>query len=151
VCFLAHLAVEKALKGVLIDAGAPFRPIHDLVELHRTCARFGRPLPINEDALLALNPWVIRGRYGGELSEDDQALVSRLTSFAHEVVSIAKVNLQHDVVLNHGDGRAAGRTSGRGCDGDHHARTRSTGPGMPRSFGVRAPVHALRVEGQGSS
>ena len=37
-CFLAHLAIEKALKAVLIDAGVAFRKIHDVVELHAMCA-----------------------------------------------------------------------------------------------------------------
>lgn len=33
VCFLTHLAAEKAMKAWLISLGIPFRRVHDLAEL----------------------------------------------------------------------------------------------------------------------
>jgi HEPN domain-containing protein len=46
-CFLAHLAVEKALKATLIDAGIAFAKTHDVTALHRACIGAGRLLDID--------------------------------------------------------------------------------------------------------
>jgi HEPN domain-containing protein len=92
-CFIAHLAVEKALKAALVDAGAPFKRTHDLVELHLRCTQLGRPLPIDTVDLSELNPWAIDGRYGAELRDGQRAAVSRFSSFARDVVADIKAEL----------------------------------------------------------
>ena len=88
-CFLAHLAVEKALKAVLIDADVPFRKIHDVVELHAMCAAAGRLTDIDVAAIEDLNPWSIDGRYADDLVDATKAEARRLADVARAVVDAA--------------------------------------------------------------
>jgi len=88
-CFLAHLAIEKALKAVLIDAGVAFRKIHDVVELHAMCAAAGRLADLDASALGDLNPWSIDGRYADDLVDATKAEARRFAELARVVVSAA--------------------------------------------------------------
>lgn len=86
ICFIAHLAVEKALKTTLIDAGVPFKKTHDLVALHAMCARSGRLTDVDTEQLVLLSPWGVDGRYADDLVDAERALASRLADFAERLV-----------------------------------------------------------------
>jgi len=72
-CFLAHLAVEKTLKSLLILASVPFRKIHDLVGLHALLPEKWRS-GLDTGELALLNPWVIDGRYADDIVEASRPL-----------------------------------------------------------------------------
>jgi HEPN domain-containing protein len=84
-CFLAHLAVEKALKALLIAGAVPFRKIHDLLEL-RVLLPTEHQEHFDLDALADLNGWVIDGRYA-----DDHIDATHET--AHDLVESASTVL----------------------------------------------------------
>ena len=86
ICFLAHLAVEKALKATLIDAGVPFKKTHDLVALHAMCTRERRLEDADVGLLVVLSPWGVDGRYADDLVDAERALASRLADFAERLV-----------------------------------------------------------------
>lgn len=88
-CFLAHLATEKALKAVLIQAGVPFRKIHDVVELHAMCVAAGRLSNVDVAGLEDLNPWAIDGRYADDLVDATKSEAHRLADLARAVVDAA--------------------------------------------------------------
>lgn len=85
VCFLAHLAVEKLLKAVLIDAEVPFTKTHDLEQLHAACAARARLLALDRAELRALNPWAIDGRYADDLRDASTSQAQRSAAFAEDV------------------------------------------------------------------
>ncbi|MCL4413954.1 MAG: HEPN domain-containing protein [Actinobacteria bacterium] len=87
-CFLAHLAVEKAIKALLVDAGIPFAKVHNLLELHGDLPEPERAL-IDPARLAALNPWAVAGRYTADLVEADHDVALRLITEASAVVQVA--------------------------------------------------------------
>lgn len=87
VCFLAHLAVEKALKATLIDAGVPFKKTHDLEDLHSMCTQAGRLEQLDADWLSRLNPWAIEGRYADDLREASRETAEEAARWAKETVA----------------------------------------------------------------
>jgi HEPN domain-containing protein len=93
-CFLAHLAVEKALKAVLIDAEVPFKKTHDLRALYASCVEAGRLPGIDAAELGALNPWAIDGRYTDDLREATRAEARRFAALAESVVAAARAELK---------------------------------------------------------
>lgn len=93
-CFLAHLAVEKALKAALIDAGSPFAKTHDLLALHRACLAAGRLADVQPSELAALNPWSIDGRYADDLRDASRPDAVRFSTFAHAVVAAARHSVE---------------------------------------------------------
>ena len=95
-CFFAHLVVEKCLKAVLIDAGAPFEKTHDLVGLYERCVREDRLAGLDADTLESLNPWAIDGRYADDLVEAGRATATRLAAFAEEVFVEVRRELEAD-------------------------------------------------------
>ncbi len=86
VCFLSHLAVEKALKATLIDAGVPFQKTHNLLVLHDSCVGLGRLVGLDRQLLAWCNPWAVDGRYADDLAEADAELANRLAGLAEQVV-----------------------------------------------------------------
>lgn len=84
-CFLCHLATEKALKSALIAAGRTFPKTHNLMELR---ADVPEPLrsEIGAEALAALNPWAIAGRYTADLPEGSGDVADRLIELASTVL-----------------------------------------------------------------
>ena len=94
ICFMAHLAVEKALKATLIDAGVPFKKTHDLLALHAMCVRTGRLTDIDNGQLALLSPWGVDGRYADDLVDAERALASRLAEFAESLVEAVHQILQ---------------------------------------------------------
>ncbi|MGH9092081.1 MAG: HEPN domain-containing protein [Acidimicrobiales bacterium] len=95
VCFLAHLAVEKALKAVLIDTGIPFQKTHNLVHLHEMCVGAGRLTGLDVQPLGALNPWGIDGRYAEDDPRDaDRSFAQRMTHAAENVVAMVRAELE---------------------------------------------------------
>ncbi len=96
ICILAHLAVEKALKATLIDAGVAFRKTHDLVELQTMCTDTGRLAGLDRERLQLLNPWAIDGRYGDDLRDASRETAAGFHDFAKEVVAAAHVELDRN-------------------------------------------------------
>lgn len=86
ICFMAHLAVEKALKAMLIDAGVPFKKTHDLIALHAMCVRERRLQDVDVEVLGLLSPWGVDGRYADDLLDADRKVASGLASFAEQLV-----------------------------------------------------------------
>lgn len=84
-CFLAHLAAEKALKAWLIWLDRPFRKVHDLRELFALLSD-GPNLALDEGALDLLNPWVIEGRYPGDVPDATQSDATECVEAAELVV-----------------------------------------------------------------
>ncbi|MGH8996309.1 MAG: HEPN domain-containing protein [Acidimicrobiales bacterium] len=89
-CFLAHLAVEKALKAVIIDGDVALEKTHNLLVLHDTCLAIGRFHSLDRSLLAACNPWAIDGRYADDMVEADRSTARRLTDFANEVFAQAQ-------------------------------------------------------------
>ncbi len=94
ICFMAHLAVEKALKATLIDAGVPFKKTHDLVALHAMCLRERRLEELDVEVLVLLSPWGVDGRYADDLVDADRALATRLAGFAERLVGAVQAILE---------------------------------------------------------
>jgi len=92
-CFLAHLAVEKALKATLIDAGIDFAKTHDVTALHRACIGAGRLLDLDPAAPAALNPWAIDGRYADDLRDASRGEATRFADLAHTTVATVRRNI----------------------------------------------------------
>jgi HEPN domain-containing protein len=91
-CFLAHLAAEKALKGLLVAEGTSFQKIHGLTELRsglssRTAALF------DVDDLAALEPWNIAGRYAADVPDADDALATRIVDVTATILARAETAL----------------------------------------------------------
>lgn len=92
-CFLAHLAAEKALKGILAAQDRPFPRTHDLGDLYallppETQAAIGR------DDLKALNPWAIEGRYTDDLAEADEETSTAVIDAAERVLASARETIE---------------------------------------------------------
>lgn len=94
VCFLAHLVVEKALKAVLIDAGAPFMKSHDLESLYAMCRNAQRLPRLDTGTLESLSPWAIDGRYADDLVEAERGLAERVAQFAGQVMDQVRSELR---------------------------------------------------------
>lgn len=92
-CFLAYLIVEKSLKATLIDAGVPFKKVHNLLDLHDTCAQAGRLRGLDRRMLTSCNPWAIDGRYADDLVEAERGLADRLADFAEATVEEVRIEL----------------------------------------------------------
>lgn len=84
-CFLAHLAVEKALKALLIDAGTPFPKAHDLVRLYKLIPHDRRP-KLKLAHLEFLNPWAIDGRYAAHAVDASHEIAAELVTKAAQIL-----------------------------------------------------------------
>ena len=62
-CFDAQQAVEKALKGLLIFYGIPFRFVHDIAELLTCLEQGGINLPEDVRLAAALSDYAVEARY----------------------------------------------------------------------------------------
>ncbi len=65
VCFHAQQAIEKALKGLLIQRGLRFPPVHDLEQLLEIAQRAKIDLPDWAEELLDVTPYAVETRYPG--------------------------------------------------------------------------------------
>lgn len=92
VCFLAHLAAEKAMKAWLISLGIPFRRVHDLAELLALLpADAAQQLDIAD--LQILNPWSILGRYPDDVSEATEEEARQCVTSAQRVLEAAATTI----------------------------------------------------------
>ncbi len=62
-CFDAQQAAEKAIKGLLIFYGIPFRFVHDIAELLTRLERGGIALPEEVRLAAALSDYAVEARY----------------------------------------------------------------------------------------
>lgn len=90
-CFLAQQGAEKYLKGYLAWRGAPFRKVHDLLEILNACRHEDDAFGELEADCRMLNPYSVRVRYPGypaDCTAEDarDALVSadRIRDFVRE-------------------------------------------------------------------
>ena len=68
VCFLAHGAVEKYLKGYLIAQGWVLQRTHDIVALLGICTNYDAAFAELMEMGAVLNEYIVEGRYPGGLS-----------------------------------------------------------------------------------
>ena len=66
-CFDAQRAVEKALKGLLLFYGIPFRFVHDIAELLTRLEQGGISLPEDVRRAAALSDYAVVARYPGPM------------------------------------------------------------------------------------
>ncbi len=83
--FLAHLAVEKAMKGALIARGIAIRKIHDLVELQSSLIPEDAAT-VSSDDVDVLVPWNIAGRYPADLGDADMETAASTVDAAGRIV-----------------------------------------------------------------
>lgn len=86
-CFHAYLAAEKALKAGLIASGVPFKKVHDLAEI-RGLLPPGRADAVDVADLELPNPWVIDGRYPGDVPEATAVDAAACIVAAERVVDV---------------------------------------------------------------
>ncbi len=89
---MAHLASEKALKAVLIDAEGDAPRTHDLVGLLAVLPPAAARL-FAADQLAELNVWAIRGRYPADAPEADASTGARMIELARRAVSGARASV----------------------------------------------------------
>lgn len=87
--FHAHLAAEKALKGLLIRRGVILRRVHDLLELRRLLPETDASA-FQVDDLDLLNPWSIDGRYPADIEDVAPDELSAVIDAAQRVVKSAE-------------------------------------------------------------
>ena len=63
ICFLAHQAVEKTLKGFLVFHGIRFQKEHNLLYLLRLCAKVDKEFLDLKENCKILDPYYIETRY----------------------------------------------------------------------------------------
>jgi len=63
ICFHFQQAAEKYLKAFIIARKLDFRPVHNLLELLKTCSRAARDIEELEEACRFLNAFYIDTRY----------------------------------------------------------------------------------------
>jgi HEPN domain-containing protein len=63
ICFLAHQAVEKYLKGFLVYNNVNPRRTHELVDLINRCADIDKDFLDFREEVKSLNPYYIEARY----------------------------------------------------------------------------------------
>ena len=68
VCFLAHGAAEKYLKGYLIAQGWVLQRTHDIVALLGICTNYDAAFAELMETGAVLNEYIVEGRYPGDLS-----------------------------------------------------------------------------------
>jgi HEPN domain-containing protein len=84
-CFHAHLAVEKAIKALLIERGIVVPRSHDLSGLTQLLPEDDQDRFATED-LRAIDPWTLEGRYPADLADLAADRVQSLVEAAARVV-----------------------------------------------------------------
>jgi HEPN domain-containing protein len=88
-CFHAHLAAELGLKSCFIFFEIPFKKMHDLIALNSIISeRLSYQVALTD--LEQLNPWVIEGRYPGDIPDVDTATAKKCVNSAERILSTIK-------------------------------------------------------------
>lgn len=87
-CFSAHLAAEKALKGLLISLGLTYRKVHDLAEL-RALLPADLVAEVVDADMEILDPWAVGGRYPGDIDEAAPSEAEECIAAAERIVAVA--------------------------------------------------------------
>ncbi len=95
-CFDAQQAVEKALKGVLIFYGIPFRFVHDIAELLTRLERGGIELPEEICSAASLSNYAVDARYPGLEEPVSEEEYQEAVALAEIVVRWAAQLIQPD-------------------------------------------------------
>lgn len=95
-CFDAQQAVEKALKGVLISFGVPFRFVHDIAELLTRLEDGGIYLPTDVRLAAALSDYAVDARYPGLEEPVTEEEYQQAIALAEVVVHWAEQLIQTD-------------------------------------------------------
>jgi HEPN domain-containing protein len=85
-CFDAQQAAEKALKGLLIFYGIPFRFVHDLAELLTCLEQGGISLPEDVRLAAALSEYAVEARYPGPVEPVTEEEYQQAIALAEAVV-----------------------------------------------------------------
>lgn len=102
--FLAQQAAEKALKALLIAADLPVPRVHNLGALAASLPVDSEQ--IDDEALAALTPWAVGGRYGAGEPAVSPREASRLIALADSVVEICRALLADVPPTPDGPGQA---------------------------------------------
>ncbi len=92
-CFLAHLAVEKALKSLLLFHNVPFRKTHNLVQLSLLLPPNVRSV-LEDQILVALDPWSQDGRYPGDVEEASEQTARRVLDDASRTLDAVTTHIE---------------------------------------------------------
>ena len=93
VCFLAHQAAEKALKGILVFLEIPFPYIHDLDRV-RDLVPIGWQVKTAHPDLAALTIWAVEARYPGDAPDAVEADARAALQLAEAVYQAVFTELQ---------------------------------------------------------
>lgn len=98
-CFDAQQAAEKAIKGLLIFYGIPFRFVHDIAELLTCLEQGGITLPEEVRRAAALSGYAVESRYPGPAEpvteEEYQQAVALAETVVHWARQIITGSTQH--------------------------------------------------------
>ena len=87
--FWAHLASEKALKGLATARGIALRKTHKLIQILGALSEEDSAAFHMEDLRL-LDPWQAAGRYPGNLPDQDPSTIKALLAAAERVLHTAE-------------------------------------------------------------
>jgi len=93
-CFDAQQAVEKAIKGLLIFYGIPFRFVHDIAELLTRLEQGGISLPEHARLAAALSEYAVETRYPGSAEPVTEEEYRQAIALAETVVRWVEQLLQ---------------------------------------------------------
>jgi len=86
-CFDAQQAAEKAIKGLLVFYGIPFRFVHDIAELLTCLQARGVALPDEIRAAAMLSDYAVAARYPGPMEPVTEEEYQEAILIAEQVVS----------------------------------------------------------------
>lgn len=95
-CFLAHLAVEKAIKGLLVFYNVAFRKTHSLVQLSLLLPPKVRAI-VKDETLVELDPWSLDGRYPGDTDEASGVVAQQVLDDAAYVIAAISAHIGSSV------------------------------------------------------
>jgi HEPN domain-containing protein len=88
-CYHGQQAAEKALKAVLVSIGVDFPRSHALERLAALLPS-GLRSRFDENALVALTPWAVAGRYPKEVENPNGSTIEAVLALARDVVTAAR-------------------------------------------------------------
>lgn len=95
ICFLAHQAGEKTLKGFLVLHGIRFRKEHNLPYLLKLCAKVDKEFLDLKENCQILDPYYIETRYPLDIpTEYSKEQAEQAVDLAGEIVDFVKKKIE---------------------------------------------------------
>lgn len=91
VCFHAHQAAEKYLKGFLSLQGVAVPRSHDLLELNRLCRSLAAVWQVDQQLLAELMPFAVEVRYDLDFFPEQNTARSALAIAKHVQAAVLRV------------------------------------------------------------